>query len=163
VPRHVERALEIARELERSNPSSGGAQLLSRLRAGEAADPARPAIVDSIGELEEIYALADVVFVGGSLMSRGGQNVLEPAAQGKPVLHGPHMQNFAREVVLLSEAHASQCVADGEDLGRALASLLASPSERSRRGAAGREAVLKVKGATSRTIEALAGACFGAF
>jgi 3-deoxy-D-manno-octulosonic-acid transferase len=162
VPRHVERAAEIVRELDARADASGRAQLLSRLRAGEVPDPARPVVVDSIGELEEIYALADVVFVGGSLMSRGGQNVLEPAAQGKPVIHGPHLQNFAREAALLADAGASEQVLDAERLGCVFATLLANPAERSRRGEAGRAAVLAVKGATARTLEGLARPCFGA-
>lgn len=163
VPRHVERAPEIVRELELLGPPATGGQLLSRLRAGEAPDPSRPAVADTIGELEAIYALADVVFVGGSLMSRGGQNVLEPAAQGKPVIHGPQMQNFAREAALLDGARASLCVADGEALGRAIATLLAHPDERARRGAAGQKAVLALKGATARTLAALGEPAFGAF
>jgi 3-deoxy-D-manno-octulosonic-acid transferase len=145
VPRHVERAAQVARECD--------AQLLSRVRAGDPVDAARALVVDSIGELEAIYALADVAFVGGSLMSRGGQNMLEPAVLGKPVVHGPHVENFAREAALLAEARASVCVRDEAELGRALASLLADASMRARMGAAGRAAVLELRGATQRTLD----------
>jgi 3-deoxy-D-manno-octulosonic-acid transferase len=156
VPRHVERASDIARDLESIDAGPPiRAQLLSRLRAGEPPDPSQPVIVDSIGELEAIYSLADVVFVGGSLTSRGGQNVLEPAAQAKPVIHGPRMQNFAREAELLAAAGASVCVPDGEALARAVLRLLADPDERSRMGEAGRAAVARVKGASVRTLAAL--------
>jgi 3-deoxy-D-manno-octulosonic-acid transferase len=118
-------------------------------------DGARPLVVDTIDELEAVYALADVVFVGGSLMSRGGQNMLEPAALGKAVLHGPHVEHFAREAALLAQAGASVCVRDEAELGRALASLLADDDRRARMGAAGRGAVLTLRGATERTLEAL--------
>jgi 3-deoxy-D-manno-octulosonic-acid transferase len=147
VPRHVERARGIARDL--------GAQLLSRVRAGERVDGARPLVVDTIGELEAVYSLSDVVFVGGSLMSRGGQNMLEPAARGKAVLHGPHVEHFAREAALLSQAGASVCVRDEAELASALASLLADDDRRARMGAAARGAVLALRGATERTLEAL--------
>lgn len=159
VPRHVERATEIARELEMLR--AGTPQLLSQLRAGEPSDPTRPAIVDSVGELERIYALADVVFVGGSLTARGGQNVLEPAARAKPVIHGPNMANFPREARLLAEAGASVCVDDGAALARAIRELLADPARRAAMGAAGRAAVLSVQGATQRTLDALSACCFG--
>jgi 3-deoxy-D-manno-octulosonic-acid transferase len=74
VPRHPERTAALARDLAALGRP---AQLLSRLRAGEVPDPTRPAIVDTMGELEQVYALADLVYVGGSLVEHGGQNVLE--------------------------------------------------------------------------------------
>ena len=59
------------------------------------------AALEELGELAQAYALASVVFVGGSLVTRGGQNILEPAGQGKPVLFGPHMENFKDSVQVL--------------------------------------------------------------
>src|SRR5690606_34329704 len=98
VPRHPERAPDVVRALERSGLR---AQRLTELRAGlEAPDPARPCIADTIGELERIYGLADVVFVGGSLAPHGGHDLLEPAAQGSAVVIGPHVTNFAQETAL---------------------------------------------------------------
>jgi 3-deoxy-D-manno-octulosonic-acid transferase len=132
-----------------------GPQLLTRLRAGEPPDPRRPALVDTIGELEAVYALADLAFVGGTLMSRGGQNMLEPAAQGCAVLHGPRVGNFRQEAALLERAGASLRVADAAALAPAFARLLADPDERARMGRAGQEAVRTQRGATLRTLHAL--------
>ena len=102
VPRHQPRAAEVAREL-----AAVGArpQLLTDLRRGsERPDAGRAAVVDTIGELEAVYELADIVFVGGSLIAHGGQNMLEPAAQGCAVVYGPHVHNFRQEAALLESA-----------------------------------------------------------
>ena len=156
VPRHPERTASLVRDL-----SVGGAapQLLSKLRAGEIADPARTAIVDTMGELEHVYALADLVYVGGSLVRHGGQNVLEPAAQGKPVVHGPHVWNFAQEAALLEKAGASRRVDDPAGLERALAELLADDPARARMARAGIAAVAAQRGATELTLRALEQRC----
>ncbi len=160
VPRHPERAApELARELGSIGESP---QLLTALRAGESPDRSRPVIVDTIGELEQVYGLADLVFVGGSLVPHGGQNVLEPAAQGKPVLHGPFVQNFVQEVALLERAGASRKVADARELAAALSELLADPALMKRMSDAGQAAVQAQKGATARTLSALSSCCLRA-
>lgn len=157
VPRHPERAAGIVRDLA----ALGGTapQLLSSLRAGEPSDRSRPAIVDTIGELEHVYGLADLVFVGGSLIPHGGQNLLEPAAQGKPVVTGPHVQNFVQEAGLLERAGASVRVEDAQGLARAFADLLADPAARERMARAGIGAVEAQKGATAVTLAALSRRC----
>ncbi len=152
VPRHLERVPALVRDLGRIGREP---QLLSSLRAGESPDPSRPAIVDSMGELERVYALADVAFVGGTFTDRGGQNVLEPAAQGKPVVHGPNVWNFAQEAALLERSGASRKVADEAGLEYALRDLLADPAARERMARAGIAAVELQKGAASRTVRAL--------
>lgn len=152
VPRHLERVPSLVRDLGRKGREP---QLLSRLRAGEAPDPSRPAIVDTMGELERVYALADVAFVGGTFTDRGGQNVLEPAALGKPVVHGPNVWNFAQEAALLESAGASRRVEDEAGLERALAELLDDEAARGRMARAGIAAVELQKGATARTVRAL--------
>jgi 3-deoxy-D-manno-octulosonic-acid transferase len=152
VPRHLERVPALVRDLIRLGREP---QLLSRLRAGEAPDPSRPAIVDTMGELERVYALADVAFVGGTFTDRGGQNVLEPAAQGKPVVHGPNVWNFAQEAALLERSGASRKVEDEAGLERALRELLADPAACERMSRAGIAAVELQKGATSKTVRSL--------
>ena len=153
VPRHPVRVPEVLRSLDELGVR---AQLLSELRGGAVADPSRPAVVDSIGELERLYALADLVFVGGSLIPHGGQNVLEPAALGRPVIHGPHMSNFVQEAGLLERAGASRRVADTDELGRVLAELMSDPAARERMGTSGRGAVEAQRGALAATLAALA-------
>ena len=116
VPRHPERSRAVVRELERMGLSP---RRLSALREGEERpDPTEPVLVDTIGELERVYGLADLVFVGGSLVEHGGHNMLEPAAQGCPVLFGPHNANFVHESGLLLEAGAAIEVANGASAGR---------------------------------------------
>jgi 3-deoxy-D-manno-octulosonic-acid transferase len=153
VPRHPERAGAIAAALR---AEGGEPILLTRLRAAKAPAPARATVVvDTIGELERIYALADVVYVGGSLVPHGGQNVLEPAAFGKPVLFGPHTDNFEEEVARLLEGGAARRVSDEEGLGQALVDLLADPGEARAMGERGADLVESSRGATSITLEAL--------
>jgi 3-deoxy-D-manno-octulosonic-acid transferase len=112
-------------------------------------------VVDTIGELERVYSLADLVYVGGSLIPKGGQNMLEPAAQGKAVLFGPHVDNFDQEAALLLGAGAARKVADEEELARELAHLLSDAAERESMGRAGMAAVAAQRGATLLTLRAL--------
>ncbi|MEX1024169.1 MAG: hypothetical protein WD226_03745, partial [Planctomycetota bacterium] len=129
---------------------------LSELRRlDRAGDPARPLLIDTIGELEEVYALADIVFVGGTLMPHGGQNLLEPAAQAKPVVRGRSVANFVQEARLLASAEASLEVADGAGLAQALAVLLADPVRAAAMGERGRLAVEGQRGAAARTLDAI--------
>ena len=69
-------------------------------------------LVDTLGELQTIYSIADCVFVGKSLVPQGGQNVMEPAGLAKPIIVGPHTFNFHEEVPLLREANAIKIVQD---------------------------------------------------
>lgn len=157
VPRHPVRAPQLVRELAQAGFE---VQLLGELRAGRARpDPRLPVLVDTIGELERVYGLATLAFVGGSLAPHGGQNVLEPAAQGLPVIHGPHVRNFALEAELLFAAGASRRIESSSELGPALAALLDDPAARERMGAAGSGAVAAQQGATALTLAALRERC----
>jgi 3-deoxy-D-manno-octulosonic-acid transferase len=156
VPRHPPRAAEVIEELGRIGV---GAQRLSGLRLGEAPDPGRPVIVDTIGELEKVYGLSDLVFVGGSLIEHGGQNMLEPASQGLPVIYGPHVQNFILEASLLEEAGAALRLQDPQHLGREIAGLVADPGRREVMSRSGLAVVRRQRGATQRTLEALQARC----
>jgi 3-deoxy-D-manno-octulosonic-acid transferase len=115
-------------------------------------------VLDSIGELAQLYQVATVVFVGGSLADHGGHNILEPAIFGKPVMFGPHMQNF-REIAeaFLANGAAIQVRSDHE-LDDAMLALVRDPVQRARLGAAARalvEANRGAKGKTLAVIEAL--------
>lgn len=159
VPRHPERAATVVAGLAEDGPAP---QRLTELRGGEAPDPARPLVVDTIGELEGIYGLADLVFVGGSLVPHGGHNMLEPAAQGRPVLYGPHLANFVQEAALLEESGGARRVADAEELAAVVGELIEDASRRERMAAAGMRAVEDQKGATERTLALLHAWCLPA-
>ncbi len=158
VPRHPERARDIISQLGHLGER---AQRWTDLSAGrEAPDPERPLVVDTIGELERIYGLADLVFIGGSLIPHGGQNMLEPAAQGRAVIYGPHVKNFYQEAALLEAAGGSRRLEDASDLGPAIHELLQDSELRERMGSAGLRVVEAQKGATTLTLEALSNSCF---
>ena len=110
MPRHPERAavlcdLVTQRGLRTVRWSEVGDQLPSL-------DALDVVVVDTIGQLQRFYAACDVAFVGGSLIPHGGQNMLEPAAQGRAVIFGPHTDNFRRDVELLLRADAAVQVRD---------------------------------------------------
>lgn len=160
VPRHPERCGGVQEELAGLLGADRTPERLSVLReADRPGDPLRPLLVDTIGELETVYGLADVVFIGGSLIPHGGQNMMEPAAQGRPVIYGPHVQNFLKETELLEQAGATIRVADPAALGVALRELWADATRRSAMGAAGRAAVAAQRGATGATLKALDERC----
>ena len=115
---------------------------------------ARVVVLDSIGELARAYRLATLVFVGGSFTTRGGQNILEPAAQGRPVLFGPHMENFRDSVQVLVGRGGIQ-VNDSDHLQRVVADLLSRPDELESLGALAQGAVRQVSGASARNVDCL--------
>jgi 3-deoxy-D-manno-octulosonic-acid transferase len=156
VPRHVERAGSIAREL-----AEAGLRVVRRSRL-EGATQADVLLVDTTGELRDWYALASVVFIGKSLpgvSETGGQNAGEPAALGLPVIFGPHMENFAPLVAHLLKDKAAVKIADASGLYPALRALLADPAERDAIGVRAREALAIHQGATARTAGCILGGC----
>ena len=112
-------------------------------------------LLDTIGELAALYAVADVIFVGGSLVPIGGHNVIEPALHAKPVVFGPHMGNFRDAATLLLKAGAGLQLRDATELAPMLGRLLGDPGARQRLGEAAWTAVRAHQGACARTIEAL--------
>lgn len=143
-PRHPQRGAEVAaaaraRGFSAQRLSQGGAW------TGEVL------VIDTIGDLAGFYAGAQFVFLGGSLVPHGGQNMLEPMVFGVPVLYGPHTHNFRAAVALL-EGRGGATVADAGALVAAARMLLAEPARRSALGAAGRERVLAQAGAAARIV-----------
>ncbi len=157
VPRHAERFDRVAEWLERS-----GHSFVRRSRLDGSTPPSTlgslpPVIlIDTIGELGAVWGLADVAFVGGSLLpGRGGQNMMEPAAFGASVMFGPHTANFRETVEQLLRHEAARRVADAQDLTRSLLADLEDPEAAASRGAAGRTLVLSQHGAAGRTLAEL--------
>ncbi len=112
-------------------------------------------ILDTIGELAALFQIATVVFVGGSLVDHGGHNILEPAVYGKPIVFGPHMENFAEIAETFLGSQAAIQVAGHDDLRETIVRLVGDPVERARLGAAARALVEANRGAKPRTLTAL--------
>ena len=113
-------------------------------------------ILDTIGELATIYQIATIVFVGGSLVATGGHNVLEPAVFGKPIVFGPHMQNFLEIADAFVSNGAGVQLSGDDQLEEAFLSLMSDPVRRARLGAAARALVEANRGANEKSITVLA-------
>jgi len=113
-------------------------------------------LLDSIGELAALYALADVAFVGGSLVPRGGHNIIEPAQYGVPIVVGNHTENF-REIVALFQSRDAVRVVTPPELPLVFMELAADEAKRTALGRRAAETLQLETGATTRTLEALAG------
>jgi len=114
-------------------------------------------VLDTIGELATLYQVATVVFVGGSLVATGGHNVLEPAVFGKPIVFGPHMENFFEIADTFVSNGGGVQVADERGLEDAFISLMGDPVRRARLGAAARALVEANRGAKEKSVTVLAG------
>jgi 3-deoxy-D-manno-octulosonic-acid transferase len=154
IPRHIERCDAVAELIRRAGFDD--CIRMSEINAGQRREGERVILVDMIGELFKVYSLATVVFCGGSLVPKGGQNLLEAAAWGKVVLYGPSMDDFRNERELLEEAGAGIAVADGGELLAAIRSLIERPGELRQKGDAGRRAVAANKGAAARYASLIA-------
>ena len=152
-PRHLNRSSRIA-EIARAK----GIDWQYRTQLGEtgAARSAPVVILDTIGELRDVYGIASVVFCGASLVPLGGQNVLEAAAWAKPVLFGPSMEDFEEARTLLETSGGGFCVKDGMELADRVADLLEHPDEARRLGRLAKKAVLSNQGAARRHARVVA-------
>lgn len=150
VPRHPERAAEVGTLLE-------GKGIPSHRRSALGTEQPQMAggvlLVDTIGELMKLYALSQVVFVGGSLVPVGGHNLLEPASVGAPVLFGPHMHNFREITALVLDAGAGEQVEDSAQLEAVLRRLLADEPARRSMGENGIRLMADQGGAAARHLD----------
>jgi tetraacyldisaccharide 4'-kinase len=149
-PRHPHRCAEVAQLLDRE-----GWSYVKRSELTESSGLSLPGVllVDTLGELASLYRLADVVFVGGSLAGWGGHNVLEPALAAKPIVVGPHMQNFRAIADLLLAAGGLVQVGTAAELGPAWEHLLERPQEAAELGARAQRTVELHRGATQRAVD----------
>jgi 3-deoxy-D-manno-octulosonic-acid transferase len=155
VPRHPERFDEVA-DLIRSF-SLPYVRWTEYRDSPEEGDPPRIVLVDTIGELRHWWGLADLAFVGGSLSSRGGQNMIEPAAYGAAICFGPNTRNFADVVTLFLQSNAAVVVQDERELMQFVRQGLESPTRRAELQRAAASVVERHRGATCRTVAALEG------
>lgn len=150
VPRHPERFVDVAYLAEGKGFITARRSMPDMLN-----HVTEVLIVDSLGELAAFYTVADLAFVGGSLVPVGGHNVLEPAAANVPVLTGPYINN-AKAVILEMQAKGAIIVADGiEDLVQHLITLLQNPSVREAQREAAQSILATNRGAIARCLTAL--------
>lgn len=155
VPRHAERFEEVAALLDKSGLAW---ERRSKWNASAAsATPARPRIllVDAIGELGAWWGTADVGFVGGSTGTRGGQNMIEPAAYGVATCFGPKTQNFRDVVELLLANRAAQVIHSREELSDFVQRMAENPEERIQLGQQAAQVVAKQRGAAEKSVQML--------
>jgi 3-deoxy-D-manno-octulosonic-acid transferase len=151
-PRHPERFGEV----ERLAREAGFVTVRRSDLPIDAEPRADVVVLDSLGELAQIYQLATAVFVGGSLADHGGHNILEPAIFGKPIIIGPYMQNFKEIAEAFVANDAAVQVQSDRDLENALLELLTDPVRRARLGAAARALVEANRGAKEKTLAVIA-------
>jgi 3-deoxy-D-manno-octulosonic-acid transferase len=150
--RHPERFDEVTRLCRQE-----GLSTVRRTELSIDAEPQTDAVVlDTIGELAQLYQIATAVFVGGSLVPAGGHNILEPAAHGKAIMFGPYMHNFQEIADTFLANGAAIKVQNERELEDTVLSLMADPVRRARLGAAARALVLANRGAKDKTMAAIA-------
>ena len=151
-PRKPERFDEVEQLARR-----GGWRVARRNDLPVDAEPRQDVVIlDTIGELAQLFQVATAVFVGGSLVDQGGHNILEPAVFGKAIVFGPYMQNFAEIARAFIDNDAAIQIRTGRALEHALMGLLTDPVRRARLGAAARALVEANRGARSKTMTAIA-------
>lgn len=152
VPRHFERGRDAGRDL-----TAAGLKIVYRSEVVNRTqhDPGTidALLVNTTGELRHFYEHADAVFVGKSLTAEGGQNPIEPAAMGKPVVFGPNMQNFEAITKAFVAENAAKMVRDEAELEAAFEQILADAALRERMGTAAKKVVHANRGGVERTVE----------
>jgi 3-deoxy-D-manno-octulosonic-acid transferase len=152
-PRHPHRGDQIS-ELVKER----GFRCLQRSKDELNVDQRSPAdvlVLDSIGELASLYELADLVFIGGSLVPMGGQNIIEAAACGRAILFGPHMDNFRQVASTFVAAGAAIQIPSSTELETQLRALIKDPERRSRLGRKALEVIRLNQGAVVQTVETI--------
>jgi len=159
VPRHPERAAAIEKIIDKYNFSPQRISYLSSTAGSalqhvpQAPDRTAVFILDTVGQLMYFYAISDIVFVGGSLVKKGGHNILEPASLSKPMLIGPHMFNFLDITNLFLKANAVIMVRDAGELKTNIRELLRNESKMNGLGQMAKGIILKNRGATLKNKE----------
>jgi len=148
IPRHIERVKAVAERLRKWDLPDF--ITYAEMKNGRKRQNERVILVDVIGVLFKIYALATVVYCGGSLVPKGGQNILEPAAWGKMIFYGPSMEDFSTEAALLENAGAGMKVRNAAELLAGIKTVLQNPAEWEKKAAQGKAVVAANRGAADR-------------
>jgi 3-deoxy-D-manno-octulosonic-acid transferase len=149
-PRHIERADAVC-----AAARLRGFDVLRRTRLSPSPGP-RVIVLDTRGELASLYREATLVFVGGSLVNVGGHSPLEPAAWGKAVVFGPHMDHFAEAAELFIRQGAGVQVGNADEMAEAMTALLKDRAKLEAKGKAAYQLVLENQGAVARTVALIA-------
>jgi len=153
VPRHIERTGDVSRLIEKMGfipvlkTRLDGSNYNWQNRKKEII------LIDTVGDLEKIYSLSNYVFVGKSLVPSGGQNMMEPAGLGKPVVFGPHTFNFKEETGLLLKNSAAKMVGTEDELFKAIEFFIKNPDAAKEMGLKAQKVVNEKRGATEKNIE----------
>ncbi len=146
-PRHLER---VASLMDAISSRGGYPVLRSQGNAGSYI------VLDTYGELANVYSVADLVIIGGGFANLGGQNIIQPLAHGKPVLHGLHMQNFKDVTAMADRIGAAKACSTVVELASAISELIADEATRRKMGAEAKKLVKENTGASLRYADAIA-------
>ena len=153
VPRHVERTKDVSRLIEKTGFVPVLKTEVERSRYKWQNTNREIILIDTVGDLEKVYSISNFVFVGKSLVPSGGQNMMEPAGMGNPVIFGPHTFNFNEEVDLLLKNSAAKVVKTEEELLETIEFFINNPDVAKEMGLKAQRVVNEKRGATDRNIE----------
>ena len=152
-PRHLDKIKSFLNTIQRAGFETPA--LTSEMKSGILRGGRKIILIDEMGELFKAYSIADIVFVGGSLVPRGGQNIIEPASWSKPVIFGPHMEDFRDSKEILLKNSAAFQVKNGDELTRKIHFLLNAPDVGQTMGRTGRKLLETHVGSADKTTELL--------
>jgi 3-deoxy-D-manno-octulosonic-acid transferase len=155
-PRHLERLAGIEQLISQRGYATIRKGAISARPVQDPSAKSPIILIDTLGELDRLYSLADFIFVGGSLVPVGGHNVLEAAAYRKPVFFGPYMSNFQEIADQLKGSEGGLEVANGKEMGEKMAWLGEHPEEYKKKGESAYLVVLNNRGAVKRNLERIA-------
>ncbi|WP_162532319.1 3-deoxy-D-manno-octulosonic acid transferase [Candidatus Scalindua japonica] len=153
VPRHIERARDVARLIEKMGFVSVRKTEAERSHYEWQKTKKTIILIDTVGDLGKIYSLSNYVFVGKSLIPSGGQNMMEPAGLGKPVVFGPHTFNFKEETELLLKNDAAKVAKTEVELFETIETFIRDPETAKEMGLKAQKIINEKRGATNRNIE----------
>jgi len=147
-PRHLDRLAEVQKAVE-----SADLKCYKKTQLSPSGPSDGVILLDTVGELSRVYSAATAVFIGGTFCARGGQNMLEPASLGKPVVSGPSLSNFEEIAKTLVDAGGMRVIDNPVDLAGAMAELLRDPARAREIGSRSADAVRAGMGAINRTMD----------
>ncbi|MFQ5964027.1 MAG: 3-deoxy-D-manno-octulosonic acid transferase [Candidatus Scalinduaceae bacterium] len=155
VPRHIERAGDVSKLIEKMGFVPRLKTVIESTNYKWQSIKKEVILIDTVGDLGKIYSLSSFVFVGKSLVPFGGQNMMEPAGLGKPVIFGPHVFNFKEEVDLLLRNEAAKMVESEDELFKTIEFLIENPERAKEMGIKAQKAVNEKRGATERNMDVI--------